>query len=660
MKIHQLLHGYGDGHGRLAGSLMDLTPKDAARIAQMSDWSGYRDPTGKDHSYLTAYPLEDSGLYVVAKSWYASEMERPGCVWTHSLLIDIGQKSDFVDFRVLKSYFRRPTRGEYGKYNKPLEIDNQVAVEWTGFRPDEVSMSFMLSTLLAGEDAFSLKVEQDSEWNQQLCLVFLQTLPLGMLKRVSLSSGSPTPRKMGNELLSMQFITMQGGISLLTPPWKDGLDRSDFSSSLIFIVNGMMGESSDVSGLIKVFSDDIGESQEKYVGVALLLEMLHQKVTDEALVSYSDVLGTIVNFFPALDEGNVVKVNYLRERISSLFCKSEQEFIYIIATWCEAEKHFTAQQMNLWSRIAMIAEIDEVGYKDLLEHLVMDDVNAFGHRIVAEGFDHFEVENNQKVPDALWEKLLPYLKENEQYLTSERWLELQGSRFNDVLWIFQSVNVPDYQHWKDLLTAIMQKQAYVEDTFVDKLYENVPNCAFLVLDFLNCMEKESRNGYLYTKAFRSRVTFIEWLSLQQRVSACVGDMTIAYVDPNSAEVRQSAPEFWHWLITNDDGRKHIDYYIYVLALAYHWQGHDAQDFFFHSFARVHDALGESQTSDYVWRYVSCYSGKVYFFQEWDRCRKLRNGVVAHLKSLGFDKSVLRDFTPDRGLNETLVGIWEKN
>ena len=66
MRIEQLLHGYKDGHGRLAGTMYNLSSNDSARLSMMSDWSGYKDPAGKDHSYITAYYLEDSGLYVVA------------------------------------------------------------------------------------------------------------------------------------------------------------------------------------------------------------------------------------------------------------------------------------------------------------------------------------------------------------------------------------------------------------------------------------------------------------------------------------------------------------------------------------------------------------------------------------------------------------------
>ena len=45
-----MLHGYQDGHGRLAGSVQNITPQDAALMSQMSDWSGYRDPAGKDNT----------------------------------------------------------------------------------------------------------------------------------------------------------------------------------------------------------------------------------------------------------------------------------------------------------------------------------------------------------------------------------------------------------------------------------------------------------------------------------------------------------------------------------------------------------------------------------------------------------------------------------
>ena len=84
--IQQALHGYSDGH-RLISSSVSLSSLDARTMVVMSDLSGpgiKPTPSG----YLTGYPLSGAGKYVLARTWIAGEMSRPGCVWTHSLIID--------------------------------------------------------------------------------------------------------------------------------------------------------------------------------------------------------------------------------------------------------------------------------------------------------------------------------------------------------------------------------------------------------------------------------------------------------------------------------------------------------------------------------------------------------------------------------------------
>ena len=86
MRIEQTLHGYSDGHRLLAASTE--LPRDARyAMLGLSDISGRSMVSGFEE-YLTGYPVPDSSLYAFAKTWYAPEMERPGCVWTHTLLIE--------------------------------------------------------------------------------------------------------------------------------------------------------------------------------------------------------------------------------------------------------------------------------------------------------------------------------------------------------------------------------------------------------------------------------------------------------------------------------------------------------------------------------------------------------------------------------------------
>lgn len=93
--IHQAVHGYSEGHRQFACSA-DLTPNDARLVLVMSDAAG-SGVTAEGNSYLTGYPLQESGLYALARTWPAPEMPRPGCVWTHTLFIE------FADLAVLDS-----------------------------------------------------------------------------------------------------------------------------------------------------------------------------------------------------------------------------------------------------------------------------------------------------------------------------------------------------------------------------------------------------------------------------------------------------------------------------------------------------------------------------------------------------------------------------
>lgn len=660
MKIHQILHGYQDGHGRLAGSVQDITPQDAALMSQMSDWSGYRDPAGKDNSYITAYPLLESGYYVVAKSWYASEMERPGCVWTHSLLIDLNDIESQFDFRLLEKIYQRPVRGDYGLYNKSIELDVEQKFEkgWDGSKVDDVSLMFMLSTLVNGEENFFLKVEQESLWNQRLCLTFLQFLPTGMLRRITMSSGCGSPRRMLNELLSMQFVSNNDGLSLVSPPWSGQLEENDFSAGLKFVTFAMKEKEEDVSSLIKVFSNDIGEDGRKYIGVCLLLEMLYHGIRKEGTVSYRDVIGTLIAYFPDKEDGELVKNNFLRNRIAMLYCDSEQDCLFDIVTFVDSEEHFTEGQIALWDRISVMAASDKPGYLQLISRLTGSENNqGFVKEILIDCFDRLTLEELAEIGDSQWEKLLPFMKENTLFLLSDKWLGLNGSRFNDVLWIFQHTDIGNYQYWTELLAVIMKKRGYEDESLTALLYAHIDDCSERVLDYLNGQEVEKNCGSLYVRPFKQIDDLLKWMAKQDSISSDVESMIIAYVNPYDVRLSKSASSIWRWMVKNDDGRKTLDYYIYLLILTYNWRGQDALDGFYHSFARVHGALGNSQTSDKVWLYVSRYGGKVSLFHEWDRCRKLRNGVVDHLKALGFPKTVLKNFTPSKELNDTLMKIY---
>lgn len=143
---HQALYGYDDGH-RLLASSVELDGGDQHLLARQTDspdagtlgWQGL----------LAGYPLP-SGRYAWTMTWPAPEMSRPGCVWTHVLVLDPAAVAGASGFDPC-AYFRHP-RGpaELGAYRRPVTVglgggtppavkpklrDLMAAVAWAFYEP---------------------------------------------------------------------------------------------------------------------------------------------------------------------------------------------------------------------------------------------------------------------------------------------------------------------------------------------------------------------------------------------------------------------------------------------------------------------------------------------------------------------------------------------
>ena len=120
-RLHQALHGYADGHRELALSTT-LKTGDQKRLLALSDVSGPGAQLGRG-GYLTGYPLTESGFYALGRTWPAPEMPRPGCVWTHTLLVDFTDLGSLGSLAGLMGMFRRPFgAGSAADYGEPTTL----------------------------------------------------------------------------------------------------------------------------------------------------------------------------------------------------------------------------------------------------------------------------------------------------------------------------------------------------------------------------------------------------------------------------------------------------------------------------------------------------------------------------------------------------------
>lgn len=212
-EVNQILHGYDSGH-RLLASSFDV-PKETRRLLlSMSDMSGPRMIKGFE-SYLTGYPLDELNSYAFARTWYAPELPRPGCVWTHTLVIsvnDLVQTRSLIDLDLL---FSRPSvLDKFSEYRKPIEyVDLPTSMTQKGI-PDQREHN-LLTTFFLCPPALPVYVpaNEASEFEKTLILIWDTQWP-DLKKRFTFSTGSIASRSINGKTLDIQQIPV-GTIALV-------------------------------------------------------------------------------------------------------------------------------------------------------------------------------------------------------------------------------------------------------------------------------------------------------------------------------------------------------------------------------------------------------------------------------------------------------------
>ncbi len=202
--IHQAIHGYHDGH-RLLSSSTPLGSDAVRAMLVLSDMSGPSMQPGFDE-YVTGYPLAGTDYFVFAKTWYAPEMQRPGCVWTHSLLVPRAQLASISAAR-LSGLFRRPqVDGVDTAATSPVVIDEEAPVGNTsnGFA-DRGLAATMIGAVL-GQPRPVIVVADTAAQFEAVFLRLWEELWPAERTRFSFCTGALMPRANAGALLDLQAV----------------------------------------------------------------------------------------------------------------------------------------------------------------------------------------------------------------------------------------------------------------------------------------------------------------------------------------------------------------------------------------------------------------------------------------------------------------------
>lgn len=249
MQLDQALFGYSQGHRRLTSSF-GMPQQEERLLVRMTDLSGSRIAEGFDN-YLSGYSLGQSGRYVIAKTWYAPECERPGCVWTQVLFItpDVWDAISAVD---VLAAFRRPEnlREELDWYSRKLEISQHTSNVETDWETRQVLCD---AVYLSGRATVALS----SNGNKGVDAVVLKMLwqrPAPFREAFSFCTGALSFLKLEERPLRLQVMPSRAGRSLREQDADvvllDTLNRATSDATTAYIARELEEEREEYRGFL--------------------------------------------------------------------------------------------------------------------------------------------------------------------------------------------------------------------------------------------------------------------------------------------------------------------------------------------------------------------------------------------------------------------------
>lgn len=202
MTVHQALWGYSNGHHLLSASVVLSTPS-RKMLETLTDLSGSDAPNTFD-GYLTGCFLPADGYYALSKTWFAPEMERPGCVWTHTLFLEAGSTAHWDDLD-LDSLFRRPQHDKTNYqecYSVPLSSNTVSSSTSSQAETDALAL---FSNLIRYPEPFLMYASGVKRWNAALEALLILTGPR-FSQDISFCTGSLSNRKLGGQPLTLQVV----------------------------------------------------------------------------------------------------------------------------------------------------------------------------------------------------------------------------------------------------------------------------------------------------------------------------------------------------------------------------------------------------------------------------------------------------------------------
>lgn len=648
IELQQMLHGYKLGHNYVQGSIILPSNHDMDKIATLSDWSEFVDKSG-ERDYITAYPLLESPYYVIAKSWYADEMRRPGCVWTHSLLIQRNEMEKITDYRQLMTLFKRPVvdKEDFSDYSKTIVLNEKAVYQDSkGYPSLSVAKVSELYAAMLSPQPVSILKEVDNTELQKLLLALYNYLPSGLLWQSSLCSGTSLPRSYEGQLLSLQFVTHDGGNVIYLS------NKIPYQGSQLVAVS-LLNEQRQLPMLIRHFEAELGDDVHRLQGFLEVVVLVNRvcKNEEEKRQVLLSILSQLSDTFPQPTDGDSIKRSVLQPSLAKDF-GGEEKFLYTVSTINVSS--FTEEQIGYTKRMH---DLSSEQFLSLLKQLYSsENMNAWGMQTV-KSIDHFvsfaEIAWLRQSDRVFFQTII---SNNTELLNQTVWEDFSKEELESALSIFSDREVvKGFKHWGELFKTLLELKVPIASELAKMVLSHDEECVNEYLTYINQEEHYPQLPVSKELEFYPD-TVLTWLSGVSYITHEVAYVLMNSIDESSLLVKNRGSKIWIPYVNSLNEKAPIQYYVFLYILSFNWQDRDALSYLRKAFYPIHTLLAQDKLDYSLWYRIEPYTEHM-FLTFWDKCKKMRKMVIRRLKDAGYPKTEVANYTPDAQTNKWLINEW---
>jgi hypothetical protein len=633
--LHQLLHGYSEGH-RLLESSFKLQDDLTRLMLRMSDLSGSSVVTGFE-DYITGYPLASINAYALARTWYAPEMPRPGCVWTHTIVIRADAMSEIPSLQALVTLFKRPAQGTFrGQYSNDLVIDEVFLEKATARIPTPEDTGAELHQLFWSYYAMDgrpvvIAAKTSGEFEKAVFALWSQQWP-SLRLGFTFCTGSLSTRSVAGRPLDLQcvptaltrevLLETTGGSSAepilipsvesVYPPWiasvaTDALNvRGGPIRNFLWAASDGAASRAEFVPLITVFNA-LSESPELTTLITLVAEL-----------------------FPEPGSGHSLKCLLFGKQSAHAWLSSheEQDILFAIATTGDYQC-FDGDALSIKVRAANFCIEKPDSARWLVGELFRSSLNPLGEEILAGLISAMEPDTARQVT-VQQPQFLPALFRAKPSLATSSQLWLAGGDRKREL--FESV--ASHEHLDSAVVAgvVGALLDSGSETFIRRAFDRWGKAAvFQALDWT-----ESHNGALSEicrGALASHLpSVMDWVEAKPTRSFETLIAVAHVVAPYSSKMSQRDSSVWlrtfHFLQNSPKEAEKSYICTFLLALAFGNAPPSPLDLLSESFERVHETARKELLSDNAWIIMEPLVPELSWLSNWDKCERLRRGLIS--------------------------------